>query len=127
VTITVQSQTPLYLRYVSPNDILSNQPATSTTRITLYDYGSGQSTEFEAILGNALTGTDYGFSLWLGAGTAPGQTGTWAATLLIEHNSVQTTLATHTFSVPFNTNFLEYTADVTGIPGAQRETRSSFG
>jgi hypothetical protein len=117
VTITVQSQTLLYMHYVSPNNILSNQPATSTTRITLYNYGSGQSTEFEAILGNGLTGPDYGFSLWLGAGTAPGQTGTWTATLLVEHSSVQTSLATHTFSVPFNTNFLEYTADVTGIPG----------
>ena len=118
VIISVRSHTPLYLRYASPNSFLSTQPATSGfTRITLFNYGSGQSTEFQAILGNTIMGTGYGFSFWLGAGTAPGQTGTWTATLLVEQSSVQTALATHTFTVPYDSYFLEYTADVTSISG----------
>jgi PKD repeat protein len=115
VVITVRSRTPLYLRYAT-TDFLSNQPATSGYA-TLWLYGSGQSAEFQAILGNAITGTGYGFSLWLGSGTGPGQTGTWTATILVEHDAVQTTLAAHTFTVPYSTSFVEYTADVTGIPG----------
>ena len=116
--VTVATPSPLYLRYVSPNDFLSNQPATSgATVITLYNYGSGQSTEFQAVLGNAITGTDYGFSLWFGAGTSSGQTGTWTADILVEDGGVETTLATYTFSVPYNTIFVEYTANVTGIAG----------
>ncbi len=118
VTIRVQTQTHLYLRYIDSNNILSNQSETSGyTTITLYNYGSGQSTEFQAVLGNAISGTGYGFSLWLGAGTAPGQTGTWAAEILVEHDGARTTLVTHAFAVPYNNNFLEYTANVTGIPG----------
>jgi hypothetical protein len=116
VYVSTDIPTLLYLRYVSPDRFLSNQPATSgSTWITLY--GSGQSIEFQAVLGKAITGTDYGFSLWLGAGTSSGQTGAWAADMLVEHGGVRTTLATHTFSVPFNTVFLEYTANVTGLAG----------
>jgi uncharacterized protein YjdB len=116
VVITVRSHTPLYLASVSSTGNLSNQPAASGYT-TAWLYGSGQSTEFQATLGNAITGTGYGFSLWLGAGTAPGQTGTWTATLMIEHAAVQTTLATHTFTVPYSTSFVEYAADVTGTSG----------
>jgi K319L-like, PKD domain len=117
VTITAtEAQTPLYLRYVSPDDFLSNQAATSgAVKYTLY--GSGSTANFPATLGTTLTGTTYGFSIWLGAGTASGQTGTWTAKILIQHNGVETTLATHAFSVPFNTYFVEYDATVTGIAG----------
>ena len=118
VTISVRSNTPLYLAYDGANDILSSQPAISGyVTIWLYNYGSGQSTEFHALLGNAITGTGYGFSLWLGAGTAAGQTGTWTADIIVEHQGSRTTLATHTFSVPYNNVFVRYTADVTGIAG----------
>jgi hypothetical protein len=117
VTITVtQPQTPLFLNYLSSELVLSNQRVSSgSIRVTLY--GSGNSIDFPATLGSALNGTNYGFSIWLGSGTGPGQTGTWMATILIEHGGAETTLATHTFSVPYNSNFIEYTAAVTGIPG----------
>jgi hypothetical protein len=118
VYVSADIPTLLYLRYESPDDFLSNEPATSgATQLTLYNYGSGQSTEFAAVLGNAVTGTAYGFSLWLGAGTSSGQTGTWAAELLVEHEGVRTTLATHTFTVPYDMYFVEYAASVTGVPG----------
>jgi K319L-like, PKD domain len=111
-------QTQLFLRYQDPNDFLSTQQETSgSTRITLYDYGSGQSTDFVAILGNALAGTQYGAIMWLGAGTGSGQTGSWTVTILIEQNGVQNSLATHTFTVPYNTSFIRYTADFTGQSG----------
>jgi PKD repeat protein len=118
VTISVRSTTPLYLAYDGTNDILSSQPALSGyVTIWLYNYGSGQSTEFQASLGNAITGTGYGFSLWLGAGTAAGQTGTWTADILVEHLGARATLATNTFSVPYSNLFVQYTASVTGIAG----------
>jgi len=117
VTITVtQAQTPLYLNYISSERALSNQQvASGTIRLTLY--GSGNAVDFPANLGSSLNGTNYGFSIWLGSGTGSGQTGTWVATILIEHSGVETTLATHTFSVPYNSNFVEYTATATGMPG----------
>jgi uncharacterized protein YjdB len=121
VVITVRSHAPLYLRYAT-TDFLSNQPATSGYT-TLWLYGSGQSAEFQAILENAITGTGYGFSLWLGSGTGPGQTGTWTATILVEHDGVRTTLATHTFTVPYDTLFKEYTVGVTGTPGGAAADR----
>lgn len=118
VSIKVQAQTPLYLRYIDSKNVLSNEASTTnTTTITLYNYGSGQSVEFQASLESSITGSAYGFSLWLGAGNASGQTGSWTASLLLEHGGVQATLATHTFAVPFGTNFVEYNADVTGTPG----------
>jgi hypothetical protein len=118
VTITVRSHTPLYLRYSNPSAFLSTAPAFSGyTTATLFNYGSGQSTEVQAILSSTITGTSYGFSLWFGAGTGPGQTGTWTATTLVEHGGVRTTLATHTFTVPYDTLFKEYTVAVTGTAG----------
>jgi len=116
ITVTAALvQTQLFLR--NPNRFLSTQQTTGDiyTRITLF--GSGNSIDFEAILGNALEGTQYGAIMWLGAGTGSGQTGTWMVTILIEHNGVQNTLATHTFTVPYDRLFIRYTADFTGVPG----------
>jgi len=117
VTITVtQPQTQLFLNYLSSKPVLSNQRvASGSIRVTLY--GSGNSIDFPATLAGGLSGTNYGFSIWLGSGTGAGQTGTWVATILIKHSGVESTLATYTFSVPYNTQFIEYTAAVTGIPG----------
>jgi uncharacterized protein YjdB len=118
VTISVRSNTPLYLASTGSTGLLSSQPAASGyVTMWLYNYGSGQSTEFQAVLGNAITGTGYGFSLWLGAGTAAGQTGTWTADVIVEHQGSRTTLATNTFSVPYSNLFVQYAADVTGIAG----------
>jgi hypothetical protein len=94
---------------------LSNQPDPSD--IWWGTFYNGESDDFEAALSNGISGTDYGFSLWLGAGTEPGHTGTWKADIIVDHSGVQTTLATHSFSVPFDTLFVEYTANVTGIAG----------
>lgn len=121
VTVTaVQSQTALYLRYSSGDKFLSTQAAPSgTTRITLYNYGSGRSMEFPAVLSGAVEGGEYGFSLWLGAGTGAGQTGTWTARVLVERNGNRTTLATHDFQVPYSSNFQKFTAGVAGIAGGE--------
>jgi len=122
VEVTVQSPTALYLRYDSPDKYLSNEAASSGyTKVTLYNYGSGQSIDFPAVLDGGMNGTNYGFTLWLGAGTSSGQTGTWLAEIIVDHDGVLSTLATHTFSVPFNTDYVEYTADVTGTPGGAAE------
>jgi hypothetical protein len=125
VTVTaVQSQTALYLRHSSGDKFLSNEPApTGTTRITLYNYGSGRSIEFPAVLTGTVEGGEYGFSLWLGAGTGAGQTGTWTARVLVERNGNRTTLATHDFQVPYSSNFQRFTAGVTGIGGGEAGDR----
>ena len=119
MTVTAATaQTQLFLRSEGGDSFLSTQQATAgSTRITLYNYGSGQSTDFEAILGNGLNGANYGAIMWFGAGTGSGQTGTWTVSILIEHTGVQTTLAARTFTVPYNTLFIRYTADFTGMSG----------
>ena len=117
VTISVSSSTPLYLRYINSRDVLSPEPAATYTTITLFNYGQGQSTEFTAILGSAIAGTAYGYALWLGSGTGPGDVGSWTATTLVAHGGTRTTLASHTFTVPYNTVFVEYGAGVTGAAG----------
>jgi hypothetical protein len=119
VTITVTEPfSSIFLRSSigEPSKVLSNQPATSgSTTITLLSEGA--SIDFEGILGGALSGARFGFSIWLAAGISSGQTGTWRATILIVRDGVETTLASHAFTVPFDTHFLEYATRVTGIPG----------
>ena len=121
VTVTSSSQvrTQLFLRYENGNDFLSTQQAPSGyVTITLYNYGSGTSTSFESILGNGLDGTDYGAIMWLHAGTATGQTGTWTVTIIIDSGGVETPVATHTFTVPFDPQYyVRYAADFSGISG----------
>jgi hypothetical protein len=116
VTITVTEPfTPIFLRQATGR-FLSAQPATSgSTEIKLL--ASGLSIDFEANLGSSLSGARYGFSFWLAAGASTGQTGEWEATILIDQLGAETTLASHTFTVPFDTHFREYTTRMTGTPG----------
>lgn len=120
VTSTSQVRTQLFLRSSSGDGYLSTQQrASGYIRITLYNYGSGQSTSFDAILDNPLDGTDFGAIMWLGAGQSAGDTGTWTVSIIIDRNGNETTLAQHTFTVPFNSNWVRFSADFTGATGSQ--------
>lgn len=113
VVITASlAQTPLYLTLSG----LSNTARTSGY-VAIILHGSGAFTEFAAILGSGIAAGRHGFRLWFGAGSSTGQTGTFVATTMIEHNGVRTTLASHTFSVPYDPDWVEYTAEEDGIAG----------
>jgi hypothetical protein len=116
VAAPVEAQTQLFLDWVNSEDILSNQQrASGNVRLTMY--GSAEH-EWTAVLSDPLDGDDFGFVLWLGAGTGAGQTGVFDVSIRIRHNGVVNEVASTTFSVPFNTNFVRFDAEVTGTSDA---------
>jgi uncharacterized protein YjdB len=105
--------TKLFLR---ANDELSHEQTPKGAAMAYLD-GSGSVAKWHGVLDGDLLGDDYGFTLWLDAGTSSGESGQFDVSLLLNHAGTVTELAQADFTVPYELGFVRYNRSVTGQQG----------